>query len=104
MITAKELQQGLDMAAASGKNVNFKDKFIAAPQLPEGKSRWAKWVAAKKLQPTDVIWAFIDGDKKSWLAARVQFKGETIYFNLQNDEDRALMKRLESDFSAENDF
>jgi len=106
MITPEELKTGLDMAAKSGKLVNFKKKFIAAPQLPEGKSFWAVWVSAGKLKPTDVVWAFIEGDKnkKDWLAARIEINNEVHYFNLQNDDDQTLLKRLQSDFSANNDF
>lgn len=98
MITPKQLKTGLDLAAVNRKPVKYQGLFTAAPQVPEGKSTWAKWVKAGHLQQEDVIWAFIEGEPKIWLAIRVKLNNKVWYFNLQNEDDRKKLKDLENKY------
>jgi hypothetical protein len=93
----------------SDETLNYKDEFIVAPQSTAGTSAWATLLKEGKIQPKDVIWAFVPGEKKTWLAVRVtithlDFKfsdrplQEVFYFNLRNWEDRQKFKQLEEEF------
>jgi hypothetical protein len=109
-LTGEDIVKTLDRAAQLKLKdgiLNFKDKFIVAPQVKEGISVWAKWIENKYLKNYHVMWAFQDIKPKKWLALRIEipfkdFKStenlNLFYFNLQNLEDRSRLKKLEREF------
>lgn len=88
------LQQAFDLNLTRGV-MDYAGKFLVEPQKQEGKSLWAELLRGQKIQPSDALWAFRGKDRRRWLALRIQWKGRTYLFNLQNREDQAALKKLE---------
>ena len=74
--------------------VDWKGEFTATPQYIDTQSDWALLVIQKKLQPWEIAWAFTNGARRKWLAARIQTDGRAFYFNLQNSDDREKLEEM----------
>jgi len=97
---SEEIIEALDLGYSSRLEegtLEFSERIYVAPQIKKGVSEWARLLRAGVISPWDVMWAFCP-DKKGnpviWLAARVQIKEDSHYFNLRNRSDRIAMKDL----------
>jgi len=89
-------------------SLQYMQGYQIAPQKPEGKSVWARWVREGKLKATDVYWAFYlpEGSKMSisWLAVRLdRGVGKGVNIDLTSREGKAKLKEMEKLFSKKVD-
>jgi hypothetical protein len=92
------LQKAYDLQLCKGVmhyEVEGKEKFSVQPQRQEGKSFWAELLRRGKIQPFDALWACRGQNHMTWFALRVQWKGNSYLFNLQNKDDQRALRRLE---------
>jgi len=97
MIKIKDTREALDKVASmkleESTSLDWKGRFTATPQSPEGASIWAKFVKEGWLKPYDVVWTFIphkDGSPKEWLSIRVQIRDKNFSFTLKPKEEEEI--------------
>jgi hypothetical protein len=96
----KEIFRILDIAANQEWKIptDIGHGIIVAPQLPEGKSQWAKWVRDGDLESTNIYWAFVPNEETqtTWLAVKVYVSEELFgTFNLTTRAGQSELSYIE---------